>query len=250
VVDSDASSLLDMTQGPGTTVYSDARVGLVFETAPSEAGDDASEDSTALADPGTASTGIDDASPGPPFDPGEGGVCPPGVNQGDLQITELMIESFAGTGDHGEWMEIQSTRSCALDVLGLHGEVPVASKIHAFDVTSDLWLPTSGTFVVADSLDPTLNHDLPGTVIAWTGQPGDVLRNKGATITLSYGGVLVSATTYPALTLVVGTSVAFPADCPPNRISDWTAWQNSTASWFPSFYGTPNAPNTDVACPQ
>jgi hypothetical protein len=193
---------------------------------------------------------VADAVQGPPFDVGEGGICPGGVGPGDLMVTELMIASMAGTGDHGEWLEVTSTRECALDLLGLHGEVPSGSKVRVVDIDDDLWLPAFGTFVIADSIDPALTHYLPGTVIAWAGQPGDVLRNEGATITFLVGGQVVASTTYPSLKLTDGSSLAFPADCPPTSVTDWTAWQFSTASWFPGFYGTPNAPNTDVHCTQ
>jgi hypothetical protein len=83
----------------------------------------------------------------------------------------------------------------------------------------------------------------------WSGAPGDVLRNKGGTIVLSESGAVVDTLTYPALKLTVGASVAFPADCDPSVRSDWTAWQTSSSPFFPGFYGTPNAANTDVSCP-
>jgi hypothetical protein len=177
------------------------------------------------------------------------GACSAPLAGGDLAIDELLIESVAGTGDYGEWLEVRSTLSCAIDLRGLHGECPSGARVRTFDVTDDVWLGPGATFVVADSIDPAIDHDLPGTVIAWSGQPGDVLRNKGATVTLLYQNALIDSVTYPALKLVVGASVAFPADCPIERRSDWSAWQTSTSSWFPGFFGTPNAPNTDVFCP-
>jgi hypothetical protein len=177
------------------------------------------------------------------------GACPSPPAPGDLVIDELMIESVAGTGDYGEWLEVESTRPCALDLRGLHGEVPSGSKVRTFDVVEDLWLAPAGTLVVADSYDPAINHDLPGTVISWAGEPGDVLRNKGGTVSLLLQGTLVDSVTYPALKLVVGASTSFPASCALSRRSDWTAWQTSSASWFPGFHGTPNAPNDDVICP-
>jgi hypothetical protein len=197
----------------------------------------------------------DDASSPPPFDANAPvpaapeGACPSPPSAGDLVIDELMIESVAGTGDYGEWLEVESTRPCALDLRGLHGEAPSGLKVRTFDVVEDFWLAPSGTFVVADSYDPAINHDLPGAVIAWAGEPGDVLRNKGGTVSLLLQGALIDSLTFPALKLVVGASTSFPADCPLSMRSDWTAWQTSTASWFPGFYGTPNAPNDDVSCP-
>jgi hypothetical protein len=61
--------------------------------------------------------------------------------------------------------------------------------------------------------------------------------------------VLVDSITYPALKLSVGKSWAFPADCDPSLRSDFAKWQPSTYSFFPAFFGTPNAPNVDVQCP-
>ena len=175
--------------------------------------------------------------------------CDAPLGPGVLAIDELMIESVAGTGDYGEWLEVQNTSGCAVDLRGLHAECAAGSRIRSLDVLDDLWLDPSGTVVIADSSDPVLDHELPGPLVTWDGQPDDVLRNLGDTVTLTAGGALVDTVTYPALKLVVGASVAFPAGCPLSRRSDWTAWQRSSASWFPGFLGTPNAPNTDVACP-
>ena len=200
-------------------------------------------------DPEAAQTDEVSLPPSPPFDPGEGGVCPGSPAPGDLVVDELMIESVAGTGDHGEWLELRSTQACAMDIRGLHGDAPSGSRVRTFDVVDDVWIPALGTLVVADSNSAILNHALPGPLVVWSGQPGDVLRNKGDTVTLRMNGLVVDSVTYPALTLAAGTSIAFPDDCAPSQRSDWTTWQPSVSSWFPGFFGTPNAPNTDVHCP-
>lgn len=174
--------------------------------------------------------------------------CIAAVAPGVLAIDELMIESVAGTGDYGEWVEVKSTSSCAINLNGLHGDCPVGTKLHSFDVVGDVWLLPLGTFVVVDSPDPVINHYLPGPLIPWTNQPGDVLRNLGGTITLSQGDAVIDTVTFPSLKPRVGATVAFPSDCPLSRRSDWSAWQTSTASWFPGFFGSPNAPNDDVSC--
>jgi hypothetical protein len=194
-------------------------------------------DSGATSDAPSGTTDLPDAS------------CVQPLGQGVLVIDELMIESVKGTGDYGELLEVQSTSGCVVNLHGLHGECPVGMKLHTFDVTEDMWLPPSGTFVVADTGDPAINHYLPGLIVTWAGQPGDVLRNDGATVTLTIDGGLVDTVTYPAFKLTIGASIAFPSNCPASNITDWTSWQTSTASWFPGFYGTPNAPNDDVSCP-
>ena len=183
------------------------------------------------------------------IDAGLDGECTQPLGAGDLLIDELMIESVAGAGDDGEWLEVANLAGCALNLRGLHGECPVGAKVHSFDVTADLWLAPGGTFILADSPDPAVNHYLPGLVLAWSGHPGDVLRNLGGTVTLTVGGVLVDTVTWPSLKPPIGTSVELPADCPAEDDADFGVWQPSTASWFPGFQGTPNAPNTDVQCP-
>jgi hypothetical protein len=216
----------------------DATVGY---TAPPA--DDAEGDSTAGDD---ASSGDDDAADAP-----EGGddACVSDLAPGALLIDELLIESVDGTGDHGEWLEVTNTLPCAVDLRGLHGDCPHGAKAATFDVPGDLWIPAGGTFVVADSVSPAIDHDVPLPVVAWKGNLGDVLRNKGTTVTLTLDDVVIDTLTYPALALTVGTSVEFPADCDPSTRSDFSRWVPAQSSWFPGFHGTPNAPNTDVACP-
>ena len=198
-------------------------------------------------DTGTPVTRGDDASA--PMDAGVDAACTQPLGAGDLLIDELMVQSVAGTGDDGEWLEVTSTAECAINLRGLHGDCPVGAKVHTFDVTEDVWLPPGGSFIIADSEDPAVNHDLPGLVLAWSGQPGDVLRNLGGTVTLSANDELIVSLTWPAWKLAVGVSMALPADCPPSDGGDPSPWEQSTWSWFPGFYGTPNDPNVDVPCP-
>jgi len=193
-----------------------------------------------------------DASTGssvPPFDAGPEGACAAPPGPGDLIIDELMIESVAGTGDYGQWFEVTSTLPCAVNLRGLQGQCAAGAKVRTFDVAEDTWIPAGGTFLVADSADPVINHDLPGALIPWSGQPGDVLRKAGGTVTLLSGDAIVDSLTWPKLTLTPGTSIEFPPDCDPSQRTDFSVWQPSVSSWFPAFYGTPNAPNVDVECP-
>ncbi len=211
--------------------------------------DDASDDVTVT----STGFGEDDAGAsqpiGPPFDAGPDGACAEPVGPGDLAIEEILIASLTGTGDHGEWLEVRSTRDCALDLIGLHAECAVGAKVNTVDATSDVWIPAGGAFVIADSSDPAVNHALPGLVLSWAGNPGDVLRNEGGTVTLLANGALVDSITYPSTKTPVGTSLAFPSDCALGARAEWGRWQPSEASWFPSFHGTPNGPNDDVHCP-
>ena len=203
------------------------------------------DDASAASDDGADA---DDAPTGPPFDAGDAGICAKAPSSQSLMIVELMIESTPGTGDHGEWLEVASTLECAIDLKGLRGECPTGAKVNTFAIDDDVWIPALGTFVVADSTDPAVNHDLPGLVIPWAGEPGDVLRNEGATVTLLLGNTIIDSVTYPNLKLTPGDSIAFPSDCARSLRPEWSMWRNSTASWFPAFTGTPNAPNSDVHC--
>jgi hypothetical protein len=216
--------------------------------AASLSGDLGGADATS-ADVTAAVEAADDDADLTPVDAVPDGACSQSIGAGDIVIEELMIESVAGSGDDGEWIEVQSTLDCTVDLRGLHAECPHGAKVVTLDVTDDVWIPPRGTFVMADSLLSAVNHYLPGTVIAWSGHPGDVLRNDGTTVTLSFDGVLIDAVTYPELSLKVGSSLSFPSDCPLDLRTDWTKWQPSTSSWFSGFYGTPNAPNSDVSCP-
>jgi hypothetical protein len=194
---------------------------------------------------GDAANPTDDA----PADAVDDPVCASALSPGALLIDELMIESVDGTGDHGEWIEVASTLPCAVNLRGLHGECPHGAKAATFDVAGDLWIPAGGSFLVADSVSPAIDHDVPLPVVAWQDNLGDVLRNKGTTLTLSLNDAVIDTLTYPALALTVGTSLEFPADCDPTTRDDFSRWLPAQSSWFPGFHGTPNAPNDDVSCP-
>jgi hypothetical protein len=177
------------------------------------------------------------------------GACDGPLSPGDIIIDEIMIESVAGTGDYGEWLEARNTLSCQVNMLGLHGECPKGGKVITFDITSDFWVLGGASVLIADSMVPAINHYLPEPLFTWGGHQGDVLRNEGATISLRMNDVLIDSVTYPALKLLVGRSWAFPSDCDPSLRGDFANWQTSTSSFFPSFFGTPNDPNDDVHCP-
>lgn len=184
----------------------------------------------------------------------EGGLvtkiyCQGPLVAGDLAIVELLISSRPGSGDDGEWLEIQSTRTdCWLKLEGVTVESPrgqAAPNIAA--APADLELPPNGTFVVASSADPAKNHGIGGKVIAWNAT--DVLKNDGDTVVVKSGATVIDSLTYPAFSnLETGRTLAFPEDCAWGFRSSWDRWSLTFTEHDPGQRGTPNAPNTDVAC--
>lgn len=182
----------------------------------------------------------------------DGGVvtktyCDGPLAAGDLAVVEVMITSRAGSGDDGEWVEIQNTRDCWLTVRGVSVESPRGASASNVATVDALELAPKATFIVADSADPAKNHALPGVVFAWNAT--DVLKNDGDTVTVKAGEVVVDAITYPSFSnLEPGRTLAFPSDCPAGSRSDWERWSLTFDAYGGSFKGTPNGPNADVAC--
>lgn len=174
--------------------------------------------------------------------------CGESVRAGDLAIVEVMISSRAGSGDPGEWIEIQNTRNCVLKLKGVSVTSPRgAAAPNVATVPDGLELAPRATFVVAGSADPALNHDIPGTVIAW--DTTDVLKNSGDTMTVNLGATVIDSLTYPSFTNITsGRALAFPSDCTAKDRANWDRWSLTFEEWAPGVKGTPNRPNTDVAC--
>jgi hypothetical protein len=189
--------------------------------------------------------GASDGSVAPPPN-----ACPsPLPGAGDLAVVEIMISSAAGSGDRGEWIEIQSTRHCALNLKGVRVESPRGATAQDYvEITGDVWLPPNGMFIVADTSDPTKNNNLPGLVFPFAGTASDVLKNDGDTIIVSRSGTSIDTTTYPKFTVYPGRSVSFPLDCAWSERSSWERWSYSFHYWTTGKQGTPNSDNNDVAC--
>lgn len=170
--------------------------------------------------------------------------CAGDVKPGDLAVTEIMISSKTGSGDAGEWVEVQSTRDCWLKIGGLTVESPRGAAADTATMDADYELAPGATFVVAGSLDSTKNHGLKGKVISWDAT--DVLKNDGDSIIVKLGGVEIDKLTYPSLTLTAGSSMSFPEGC--GDRGDWTKWAASSDAYNTTFKGTPNATNDDVLC--
>ena len=229
--DGDAGVGIDATLSAGSTRDANAQADASSDADASSAADASSD-----ADASGGATG--------PIGP----ACPTPPGPGDLIFDEVMIATEPGSDDRGQWLEVRSTRSCSLDLVGLTATAPHGQSSRTLEVASDLWLPPLGYFVIADTLDSSENNSLPGLVLAWTGSPADALHKTSDTVTLSLGSTTIDTLSYPDKTRAEGTSIAFPATCDPRLRTDFTNWVPSVASWTPGFFGTPNAPNADVTC--
>lgn len=165
----------------------------------------------------------------------------------DVKVVELMIASQSGAGDRGEWIELQSTRPCTLNLKGLRVESPRGTGVDKAEITTDYLLAPNGIFVVAASSSAQDNHSVGNVAAAFNAT--DVLKNDGDTITV-YAGVstVIDTLTYPKFTLSIGRSVAFPWDCAWSDRSSWARWSWSFNKWNGAYQGTPNDDNFDVAC--
>jgi len=181
-------------------------------------------------------------------DAGAPTACTGPLGAGDVKIVELMIASQSGAGDRGERVELQSTRSCVLNLNGLVVQSPRGTSIDKATVTTDVLIQPGGSFVVADSASATDNDDLPSATLVATWNTYDVLKNGGDEIDVYAGTTLVDSLTYPALTLTYGRSIAFPADCAWSDRALWSRWSASFNVWSSPLEGTPGADNTDVSC--
>ncbi|MEO7111191.1 MAG: lamin tail domain-containing protein [Polyangiaceae bacterium] len=175
-------------------------------------------------------------------------LCADGIQPGDVKIVEFMISSVAGSGDKGEWVELQSTRTdCILDVSNLTISSPRGTGSDTVTINDGLQLNPGDTFLVADSSDTTVNNALTMPLYAWGSF--DVLKNDGDEIDVTLSGTTIDSLTYPSFgNLETGNSVSFPSDCQWSDRSDWSRWSYSFDTYSGVLAGTPNAPNDDVTC--
>lgn len=188
----------------------------------------------------------DDGGTTTTVDAGPAQPCTTPIAAGDVKVVEIMIAAASGTGDHGEWVELQNTRSCILDVGGLRVESPRGTGTDSATISQSLLIAPGAAFVVADYADAQDNHNLP--IVAAAFNDYDVLKNDGDTINVYAGSTLIDSVTYPKFTLAYGRSVSFPADCAWSVRSDWSRWSFSFNTWSSPYEGTPGADNTDVTC--
>jgi hypothetical protein len=211
------------------------------------------DDSGAFSPGGRKATGTSDAGGGRSVTTDDAGsaplaLCTDGVQPGDVKIVEIMIASASGSGDKGEWIELQSTRTdCILDVSNLTISSPRGTGVDTVSIDDGLQLNPGDTFLVADSDDPTINNSLTTPLYSWDSY--DVLKNDGDEIDVTLAGTTIDTLTYPAFSnLQIGASVSFPSDCQWSDRSSWSSWSYSFNVYSSPLLGTPNAPNDDVTC--
>jgi hypothetical protein len=135
-------------------------------------------------------------------------------------------------------------RDCWLDLTGVTVESPRGLATDSAADNAGYQLAPHATFLAVDSFDSTL----PGSIFFFW-NASDVLKNDGDTVSVKQGSTTIDSLTYPAFdNLEVGRSIAFPSDCIPADRADWQRWSLSFSSWTVGLFGTPNAPNDDVAC--
>jgi len=178
---------------------------------------------------------------------GGGAPCTGALKNGDVRVVEFMPWSVGGSGDFAEWVEVENTQPCLLNVKGLTVESPRGDAGDGVLIDKDTFLEPNDTLVVSGSVDPKVNHDLPTPVFSW--KQSDVLKNEGDDIVLRAGTVEIDRLHYGRFSnLPAGTSLSFPVDCTWDVRSDFKHWSPSSATYGGTFKGTPNSPNTDVKC--
>ena len=200
------------------------------------------QDAAALAPPPSrgADGGVPDGGRGTSTDAGTVKPCGP-LAVGDLAVVEMMISSTSGSGDKGEWVEVQNTRDCTLTVSGLAFESPRGSGSDRVEITDTIVLKPKETFVIGGP-----NVNVSGKLFHWAAS--DVLKNSGDTIKLVTTSTVIEELTYPGYSFTTGVSLSFPAACKWSDRASWERWSASFNEWQPGFKGTPNADNIDVAC--
>jgi hypothetical protein len=176
--------------------------------------------------------------------------CAGTLGAGDLAVVELMVTSRTGSGDVGEWVEIQSTRSCWLKISTLRIESPRGTTGVDFALISQSFeLPPYGIFLVADTLDPAKNNGLPSPRASF--ESSDVLKNDGDTVRILSGTTLIDELTYPSFSNISpGRTLSFPSDClfSVRKQGTLDRWSLSFEDWKPGLVGTPGKDNDDVTC--
>lgn len=216
----DASATVDASHDAGATT-TDAAVG------PVDAG-------TGVRDAGA------DAGPAP-TDAGPPRPCAP--TSATLAITEVMIASISGSGDRGEWFEVVSTATCAMDLTGLVIESVAGVGAPVMHTVTSATIPAGDHFVFAMSAVAAENHGLAhdyvyGSTISFA--------NGGGTLRLRVGATVVDEVSWPSGGFTYASARQFPAGAALDTNGTWAFWCDATnvySSMGGTFLGTPGMAN-------
>ncbi len=164
-----------------------------------------------------------------------------------LAITEIMIASSSGSGDRGEWFEVLSSATCAMDLTGLVIESVAGAGAPVMHTVTSGMIPAGGYFVLAMSAVAAENHGLAhdyvyGVTIAFA--------NGGGTLRLRLGATVIDEITWPSGGFTYSSARQFPAGAALDMNGDWPMWCDATSVYSMmggSFRGTPGMANG--ACP-
>ncbi len=191
-----------------------------------------------------------------PMDAGHdaGPACPPEPpTPTTLAITEIMIESRSGSGDYGEWFEVENLGSCPIDLTGVVIESPTGGGTPVTHTVSGGTIPPGGYFVFAQSGDPAENHSLTYDYVYGAGTTGVVFNNSTDSLQLSLSGITLDGVMWGSTDFRVGASRQLSSTASPSANGDLStsAWCDATDvySMAPGgpYRGTPGAANR--ACP-
>lgn len=185
-------------------------------------------------------------------DSGTGGTfCMPSPT--NMAIVEVMVASQSGSGDRGEWFEVQNLGACPIDMTGLIVESPTGSgSPRTHEVTRGV-LTAGGFFVFGQSGDPADHHGLPVDYVYGSGTTGVVLNNSTDSLILSFGGTEIDRVAWGSTDHRTGASrqLSRGAESGDNSSLGATSYCDSTDIYSSAtggpFLGTPGARNR--ACP-
>ncbi|MEQ1570240.1 MAG: lamin tail domain-containing protein [Myxococcota bacterium] len=186
----------------------------------------------------------------PVFDSDSGGtpsvdsgsvVVATAVEPGELVVSEIMPDPNAVDGDFGEFVEVTSLASRALDLVGL---TFADDDGDGFTVEGSLVLPVGGRLVFGPSDDASANGGV--SVDRSYDVEAFKLGNEGDTVSISRGAVPIDVVVYEAVTwgLTEGASLSHdPSALDPIRNDDAQSWCIGQSPYGDGDLGTPGAPN-------
>ncbi len=177
---------------------------------------------------------------------GDSGITPSGpvVSAGDLVITEIMYNPYAGgavTDSAGEWFEVYNNTATSVDLGGL---VITDNAKDTFTVPGGSVIAAKGYYVFATKADPTVNG---GVTVGYAYGSAMTLNNTFDTIALQSNGVIIDTVTYDITKgwlNVNGVSLSLsPSSTTASANDDPASWCGATSAIADGDKGTPGSAN-------